>query len=91
MFCDAWRFFAQTVGVPCYQNKTYCHMYTICILYFIQYYVLHCIDHALKINVSELCFLKTVFLMFLFVVDVVHASSKFLFSVIKVLIKKWAT
>ena len=39
-----------------------------CILYFIQYYVSHCIDTALKINVSK----QFVFDVFLFVVDVIH-------------------
>ena len=53
---DAWRLFAQIVGVPCYESKTTCHVYD-CILYFIQYYVSHCIDLALKINVSKLLFL----------------------------------
>ena len=38
------------------------------ILYFIQYYVSHSIDPALKINVSKLF----VFDVFLFFVDVVH-------------------
>ena len=42
----------------------------VCILYFIQYYVLHCIDPVLKINVSKL--FAFVVLMFLLLVDVVH-------------------
>ena len=44
-----------------------CYVYN-CILYFIQYYVLHCIDPVLKINVSKLFVLDV----FLFVVDVIH-------------------
>ena len=63
MSCDTWRLFAETVGVPCYESKTTCHMCTI-EQYFILYYVSHCIDPALKINVSKL--------FFLFVVDVAH-------------------
>ena len=39
-----------------------------CILYFIQYYVSHSTEPALKINVSKLF----VFDVFLFVVDIVH-------------------
>ena len=59
--------FCYTVGVPCYENKTICHVYN-CLLYFIQYYnILHFIDPALKINVSKLFVFD-----FLFVVDVSH-------------------
>ena len=39
-----------------------------CILYFIQYYVSHSTEPALKINVSKLF----VFDVFLFVIDIVH-------------------
>ena len=45
------------------------HVYN-CILYFIQYYVLQCIDPALKINISKLVF------MLLFEVDVVHINTE---------------
>ena len=44
MSCDAY-----IVGV----SNNLLHVYN-CILYFIQYYVLHCIDPSLKINVSKL-------------------------------------
>ena len=67
MSCDAWILFA-IVGVPCYESKTTCHMCTVVYCIFIQYYVSHCIDLALKINFSKLF----VFYVFLFVVDVVH-------------------
>ena len=57
MSCDAWRQDLVScnvdVGAPCYENNILSHVYN-CILYFIQYYVLHCIDPALKINVSKL-------------------------------------
>ena len=50
------------VGVPCYEKQNnLSHVYN-CILYFIQYYVLHCIDPDLKM------FQNCLILMFLFVV-----------------------
>ena len=52
-----------------------------CILYFIQYYVSHSTDLALKINVSKL-----------FVFDVFYLSLvSFIHFISKVLISKWAT